>query len=180
VPPLGLLVQSAHKHLQPLRERTMTEQTANAIVTFITANPRCTAGEAGTTIPVLNELERKGKIKRAGKRVTGRKGKPPIEWVAADVNVAKAIANATLVGAIRDTAHMACNCPLHEHMTLADLADLKAGCTDPHSVRSYTGQIVNGEDRHSLLSEPAGYACPRLREVRTKIQTKQVELEENE
>jgi hypothetical protein len=63
---------------------------ADTIIEFIKANPGCTAQEAGTTVPVLDALaEGTGLIKRSGKRHTGKRGKPPVEWSASDVEVAE-------------------------------------------------------------------------------------------
>lgn len=53
---------------------------AAAIVHF-TENPRATAREAGLTNAEANELVGQGLIVEVGKRVTGKRGRPPAEYV---------------------------------------------------------------------------------------------------
>lgn len=42
-----------------------------------------TATELGTTPPVMQALEKAGKVKRNGTKPTGQRGRPPIMWVLA-------------------------------------------------------------------------------------------------
>lgn len=53
----------------------------NAAIKFIADNPRSTAKEAGLTNAEVNALVGAGKLIQAGKRKTGKKGKPPYEYV---------------------------------------------------------------------------------------------------
>lgn len=56
--------------------------------------PRSIASELGTTTIVMRELEQAGKVVRVGNRKTNQRGRPPVEWAVAgvelpDVEVAK-------------------------------------------------------------------------------------------
>lgn len=50
-------------------------------ITFFEQNPRATAKEAGLTTAEANSLVGQGKLMQAGYRQTGRRGRPPIEYV---------------------------------------------------------------------------------------------------
>jgi hypothetical protein len=50
-------------------------------IKFIEANPRSTAKEAGLTTAEANALVGQGKLVQAGHRKTGKKGRPPVEYV---------------------------------------------------------------------------------------------------
>src|SRR4051794_3211230 len=50
-------------------------------IAFIEANPRSTAKEAGLTTAEANALVGQGKLVQAGTRQTGKKGRPPTEFV---------------------------------------------------------------------------------------------------
>lgn len=52
-------------------------------IDFIAANPRSTAKEAGLTNAEANALVGQGKLMQAGQRQTGKKGRPPTEYVVA-------------------------------------------------------------------------------------------------
>lgn len=52
-------------------------------ISFIAANPRSTAKEAGLTTAEANSLVGQGKLMQAGQRQTGKKGRPPTEYVVA-------------------------------------------------------------------------------------------------
>ena len=56
---------------------------SNAAIDFIAANPRSTAKEAGLTNAEANALVGQGKIVAVGNRVTGKRGRPPMEYVVA-------------------------------------------------------------------------------------------------
>lgn len=66
-------------------------------------NPRATAREAGLTNAEANELVGQGRIVAVGNRVTGKRGRPPMEYVVAgaeldhtdDAYVQKQVAEAT-------------------------------------------------------------------------------------
>jgi hypothetical protein len=65
----------------------MSNDTITAIVNFIRENPRATAQEAGTTVTVMKALEDMGHVTNAGNRSTGKRGRPPVEWVVAGTEV---------------------------------------------------------------------------------------------
>lgn len=50
---------------------------------FIAETPRATAKEAGLTNAEANELVGQGKLVAVGNRVTGKRGRPPMEYVIA-------------------------------------------------------------------------------------------------
>jgi hypothetical protein len=52
-------------------------------VKFFEENPRATAREAGLTTADANFLVGQGKLMQAGARVTGKRGRPPMEYVVA-------------------------------------------------------------------------------------------------
>lgn len=52
-------------------------------IQFIEANPRCTAREAGLTNAEANALVGQARIVAVGNRVTGKRGRPPAEYVVA-------------------------------------------------------------------------------------------------
>lgn len=52
-------------------------------IAYIEANPRATAKEAGLTTAEANALVGQGKLMQAGTRKTGKKGRPPVEYVIA-------------------------------------------------------------------------------------------------
>lgn len=54
---------------------------STAAVKFFEANPRATAKEAGITKGEADQLVGAGKILPAGNRKTGKKGRPPVEYV---------------------------------------------------------------------------------------------------
>lgn len=56
-------------------------------IEFFRANPRATAKEAGLTTAEANALVGAGKLLQAGKRQTGKKGRPPIEYVTVDYDL---------------------------------------------------------------------------------------------
>jgi hypothetical protein len=56
-------------------------------IDFIRANPRSTAKEAGLTIAEANSLVGQGRLLQAGSRVTGKRGRPPMEFVTPDYDV---------------------------------------------------------------------------------------------
>ena len=56
---------------------------------YIAANPRSTAREAGLTNAEANLLVGQGKIMEVGKRITGKKGRPPAEYVIAGTDVSE-------------------------------------------------------------------------------------------
>ncbi len=53
----------------------------NAVIEFFTENPRATAKEAGITNAEAVQLVGTGKLVEVGKRKTGKKGRPPAEYV---------------------------------------------------------------------------------------------------
>lgn len=112
----------------------MSNDVISKLTDYIAANPRCTAGEAGTTTVVLRELERLGHIVDAGPRSTGKRGKPPREWVITGTEVGNGSGNPAITNAINVSANRAgsdrCRCDLHDGMSLADLTALGAGCTE--------------------------------------------------
>lgn len=65
----------------------MTNDTRTALIENLTANPRQTAVELGITIADAKVLEADGVITNFGTRVTGKRGRPPIEWVVAGAEV---------------------------------------------------------------------------------------------
>lgn len=54
---------------------------------FIAENPRATAKEAGITNGEANALVGQGKLVAVGNRVTGQRGRPPMEYVIAGTEV---------------------------------------------------------------------------------------------
>jgi hypothetical protein len=58
----------------------------NTAIEYIKANPRATAKEAGLSNAEVNALVGQGKLMQAGKRMTGKKGKPPYEYARERVN----------------------------------------------------------------------------------------------
>lgn len=53
----------------------------NTVIQYFTDNPRCTAREAGISNAEANVLVGQGKIVAVGNRVTGKRGRPPMEYV---------------------------------------------------------------------------------------------------
>lgn len=115
----------------------MTEQTITAITAALRETPRQTAQELGTTTVRMDELEAAGVVKRAGNRVTGKRGRPPVEWVTADTEVEDAVSSPKLVSALAEKATPErkaanrCKCDFSEVHTLADLTAMGGGCTMP-------------------------------------------------
>jgi hypothetical protein len=62
---------------------TLRPMNASDTIEFFTANPRATAKEAGITTAEANLLVGQGKLMQAGNRVTGQRGRPPMEYVVA-------------------------------------------------------------------------------------------------
>lgn len=60
----------------------------NEILNFITANPLAIASEIGVTPIVMKALEEEGVVARSGVRSTGKRGRPPVQWVIAGSVVA--------------------------------------------------------------------------------------------
>lgn len=60
---------------------------ADKIIAALTENPRATAQEVGATIADMKVLQGRGLVIEYGKRTTGRRGRPPIEWVVAGTDV---------------------------------------------------------------------------------------------
>jgi hypothetical protein len=56
-------------------------------IKFFEQNPRATAKEAGITSGEANALVGRGLLIQAGKRKTGKKGKPPYEYVTPDYDM---------------------------------------------------------------------------------------------
>jgi hypothetical protein len=65
----------------------MTNDTRTALIDSLTATPRQTAVELGITIAEAKAMEAEGIIVSFGTRVTGKRGRPPIEWVVAGTEV---------------------------------------------------------------------------------------------
>lgn len=65
----------------------MSNDTITALVNQLRENPRSTAQELGTTTQVMDELAASGHVTRFGNRVTGKRGRPPVEWVVAGTDV---------------------------------------------------------------------------------------------
>lgn len=55
------------------------------IINFLKANPGSIASEIGTTNVVMRDLEEQGLVSRLGNRSTGKRGRPPVEWVAGEL-----------------------------------------------------------------------------------------------
>lgn len=55
------------------------------IINFLKANPGSIASEIGTTNIVMRDLEEQGLVSRLGNRSTGKRGRPPVEWVAGEL-----------------------------------------------------------------------------------------------
>lgn len=60
---------------------------SNAAIDFIAANPRATAKEAGLTNAEANALVGQGKLVAVGNRVTGKRGRPPMEYIVAGTDL---------------------------------------------------------------------------------------------
>lgn len=132
----------------------MTADQTSQILAFVTEHPRSTAAEAGITVPRMQELENAGLVKRSGKRMTGKKGKPPYEWVAASVEVpdfqgAPIVINAItkIVTPERVEAH-SCHCDFEGITDAVKLTKMGGGCKDPQ------------------------FACPVLDAVRREVNAK--------
>lgn len=65
----------------------MTNDTRTALLENLAASPRQTAVELGITIADAKLMEADGLIVNFGTRVTGKRGRPPIEWVVAGTEV---------------------------------------------------------------------------------------------
>lgn len=136
----------------------MTTETSTSVLAYVTANPRCTAAEAGITVPQMVELENAGLVKRAGNRVTGKKGRPPIEWVLSSVDtggsengahvVVSAIAK--VVTPERTSAHN-CKCDFDGITDAIKLTKMGAGCKDP----LYVCGVLDAVRREVLNKTPA-------------------------
>src|SRR4051812_20311138 len=74
----------------------------NTAIEYIKANPRATAKEAGLSNAEVNALVGQGKLMQAGKRMTGKKGKPPYEYVVAGYDFADDPQAAEAVEAARE------------------------------------------------------------------------------
>jgi hypothetical protein len=59
----------------------------DAVLNFFAENPRATAKEAGITTADTNVLVGAGKLVAVGNRVTGKRGRPPMEYVVAGTEV---------------------------------------------------------------------------------------------
>jgi hypothetical protein len=60
---------------------------SQAAIDFIADNPRATAKEAGLTNAEANALVGRGLLIEVGKRVTGKRGRPPAEYVVAGTDL---------------------------------------------------------------------------------------------
>lgn len=71
-------------------------------IKFFEVNPRATAKEAGLTTGEANSLVGAGKLMRAGHRKTGKKGRPPVEYVVVGYDLSNDPAAQKAVEAARD------------------------------------------------------------------------------
>lgn len=58
----------------------MSNEDFSHIATFLAANPGSIATEIGVSPVEMGRLEKAGKVIRIGKRTTGSRGRPPVEW----------------------------------------------------------------------------------------------------
>lgn len=58
----------------------MSNEDFQQIETFLAANPGAIADEIGVSPVIMGRLEAEGKVIRVGKRSTGKRGRPPVEW----------------------------------------------------------------------------------------------------
>jgi hypothetical protein len=61
----------------------MSTAETDRIIARLTTNPRSTAQECGVTIVKMKALAEQGLIEEFGPRSTGKRGRPPVEWVIA-------------------------------------------------------------------------------------------------
>lgn len=98
---------------------------SNDLLTTLASKPRSTAKELGATTADMVRLEEAGQVKRVGTRKTGKRGKPPVEWVVAEQaeQVMKDIAEEQKVVASAPVANSA---PAVEKPKLDPIDDIRA------------------------------------------------------
>jgi hypothetical protein len=72
----------------------MSNDQIATIIDRLAAAPRSTAQELGTTTTELDKLVARGLIQRFGTRKTGKRGKPPVEYIVAGADVSDTQAEA--------------------------------------------------------------------------------------
>lgn len=136
----------------------------DTIIAFVRDHPRCTAQEAGVTVARMNELEG-AHVVRVGTRRTGKKGKPPIEWViigteiTPDESIKEQAAEAQaridafrkyerlsskMVQAANEHGH---NSPEHVDAKLARIEAFELGLPDLPTKNDY---VLAGDQRHAV------------------------------
>ncbi len=125
--------------------------TAEQIIEFVAANPRCTAKEVGVPGPRMEALVEAGQLTRVGKRATGQRGKPPFEYATpeAEVEVRDAIPVIDLmIREVQPKPGQNCSCDLHDGMTWHDLRRMTT-CKEGEGIS-------------------IGYVCPRTDKIRRR------------
>lgn len=106
-----------------------------SIIQTLTEKPGSIASELGATTAQMTELERQGKVVRVGKRSTGKRGRPPVEWAVAGTVVPDAVQDSVMVPEAmwklikRRMTNERCKCGLRRDMSHRELRALGAGCT---------------------------------------------------
>jgi hypothetical protein len=141
----------------------MSNDTITALVNRLRENPRSTAQELGTTTQVMDELAAAGHVTRFGNRVTGKRGRPPVEWVVAgtDVSDTQQEAVAEAEARIELHAHYWRVCNRMWRLRDAHPALLTSGDNVPDEVVEEYMRLM---DEKAAIYEGTGGTAPEVRE----------------